>query len=51
MRGGDEKGVSFNGAVARLCVLMQGKYIYTYKIYIIPDSATKQGTNNKQMSL
>ena len=31
---GDITGVSSNGAVARCCVLMQGKYIYTFKIYI-----------------
>ena len=35
--GGDEKGVSSNGGVSRRCVLMQGIYIYTYKMYIILD--------------
>ena len=34
-------GVMSNGAVARSCVLMQGKYIYTFKMYIFPDSAPK----------
>ena len=38
-------GVLSNGAVDRRCVLMQGKYIYTFKISIFPDSAPKWGKN------
>ena len=35
-----------NGDVDSSCAFMQVKQIYTFKIYIIPDSALKHGTNH-----